>query len=152
MAIIPGDFWVNDLGPPLIPTGFDVTNWDRMYLGPIPKPWPGIVKIEASVSLDIESVNYTTQATSALPPIQQIKQTFLVDKGYTAAKVRATIAIWDRISWLSLRAFMASVGPDATKAVRSYYNLRRCSAFRASSLTALWCTRPKSKRYTLKFS
>jgi hypothetical protein len=124
MALIPGDFWVNDLGPPLIPTGFDVTNWDRMYLGPIPKAWPGIVKIEASVNLNVEAVNYTTQATAALAPILQVKETFLVDKGYEPAKVRATIAIWDRISWLSLRAFMASVAPDVTKAVRPYYNIR----------------------------
>jgi hypothetical protein len=124
MAGLPGDFWVNDIGVPVIPTGFDVTNWDKMFLGPLPKAWPGIVKIDASVSLSVESVNYTTELTKFLPPEKQIKQTYLVDNGYTAGQVRATIAIWDRISWLSLRAFMATVAPDTTKAQRPAYNIR----------------------------
>ncbi len=124
MALIPGDFWVNDLGPPLIPTGFDVTNWDKMYLGPIPKAWPGVVKIEASVSLATEAVHYTDPATVSLPLAAQVQQIQLIDKGYEPAKVRATIAIWDRISWLSLRAFMASVAPDVTQRIRPYYLIR----------------------------
>lgn len=128
MALIPGDFWVNDLGPPLIPTGFDVTNWDRMYLGPLPKAWPGVVRIDADVHVDVQSVNYTTQTTASLPVDKQIKQTYLFDNGYAAGSVRATIALWDRLSWLSLRAFMASVAPDATKAFRPAYKLRHPAA------------------------
>lgn len=128
MAGLPGDFWVNDLYPPLIPTGFDLTNWDKMFLGPLPKAWPGVVKIEASVVLDTEARKYTDEATKNLPLAQQTQKVFLVDKGYEPARIRATIAIWDRISWLSLKAFMASVSPAVTKLVRPYYTLRHPAA------------------------
>ncbi len=124
MAGLPGDFWVNDLHPPLIPTSFDVTNWDKMWLGPIPKAWPGIVKIEASVSLETEAVHYTEPATVSLPLLLQQQKIQLIDKGYNPAKVRATIAIWDRLSWISLRAFMASVAPDVTSRIRPSYGIQ----------------------------
>jgi hypothetical protein len=124
MAGLPGDFWVNDIGPPIIPTGFDVTNWDKMFLGPIPKAWPGIVKIEASATLSTEAVHFTTPETVGLPLAAQVQEIQLVDKGYDPAKVRATIMVWDRIQWLSLRAFMASVAPDVTQRIRPYYIIR----------------------------
>ncbi len=123
MAGLPGDFWINDLYPPIIPTGFDLTNWDKMYLGPIAKAWPGIVKIEASVMLDVEAHKITDDNTKNLPLAQQTQRVMLFDKGYEPAKIRATIAIWDRISWMSLKSFMASVSPVATRLVRPYYKL-----------------------------
>lgn len=128
MAGLPGDFWVNDTYPPLIPTGFDLTNWDKMFLGPIPRAWPGIVRIEAMVMLDIDVRKYTDDATKDLPIEQQTQKVFLVDKGYAPAKVRATIAIWDRISWLSLKTFMRSVSPAITQRVRPYYKLSHPAA------------------------
>lgn len=124
MAGLPGDFWVNDLGIPVIPTGFDVTNWDKMFLGPIPRAWPGIVKIEASVSLETEAVHYTEHPELGLPLELQTQKIQLVDKGYNPAKVRAVIAVWDRISWISLRGFMASVAPDITSRYRPAYSIR----------------------------
>lgn len=128
MAGLPGDFWVNDLHPPLIPTGFDLTNWDKMYLGPIPKAWPGVVKIEASVMLNTDVVKYTDESTKDLPLAQQTQKVFLVDKGYDPARIRATIMIWDRFSWLSLKTFMASVSPAVTSLVRPYYKLSHPAA------------------------
>lgn len=123
-GLLPGDFWVNDFNLPLIPTNFDVTSWDKLYLGPIPNAWPGRVNVECSVSLSTEAVHYTDPATLTLPLQLQVQQIQLVDKGYNPATVRATIEIWDRISWLSFRAYVASIAPDVTARIRPYYIIR----------------------------
>ena len=129
MAVLPGDFWVNDFGPPLIPTKFDITNWDKMYLGPNPAPWPGIVQIEASVQLETEAVHITDPLTFNSPLPLQTQSIQLIDKGYSPAKVRALIAIWDRIDWITLQAFIASVSPDTTAKYRPAYSIKHPATF-----------------------
>lgn len=128
MAGLPGDFWVNDIGIPNIPTGFDLTNWDKLWLGPIPKAWPGVCRIEASVDVETEVTRYVTPTTAALPILLQQQKIQLVDKGYNPAKLTATIAVWDRISWISLRAFMATIAPDVTSRIRPSYGISHPAA------------------------
>lgn len=128
MAGLPGDFWVNDIGIPPIPTGFDLTNWDKLWLGDIPKAWPGICKLEVQVGLETDIVHYTDPASATLPLALQSQKIFLDDKGYSPAKLRATLMIWDRISWLSLKAFMFSVAPDVTARIRPAYGITHPAA------------------------
>lgn len=128
MAGLPGDFWVNDIGIPPIPTGFDLTNWDKLWLGDIPKAWPGVCKLEAMVGLETEHVHYVTPESASLPIELQEQKIYSVDKGYSPAKLRATLMIWDRISWISLKAFMASVAPDVTSKIRTAYGIQHPAA------------------------
>ncbi len=128
MAGLPGDFWVNDLGIPPIPTGFDLTNWDKLWLGDIPKAWPGICRLEAEVGLDFDVVQFTDPKTASLPIELQHQKVFIDDKGYRPGRLRATLMLWDRISWLSLKAFMLSVAPDVTAKIRPAYGIQHPAA------------------------
>lgn len=116
-----GDFWVNELSVPQLPTSVDVTDWDKLWLGDLPTAWPGLCQVEASVALNTDVVHYTEPQTYHLPPINQSQKVYIVDKGYEPAKVRATLIVWTLIQWNQLKVYLSNITPKTTNKLRPSY-------------------------------
>lgn len=116
-----GDYWVNEINVPTLPTSVDVTDWDKLYLGNFLSAWPGLCQVEPAVMLNTDTVHYTEPQTLESPVKQQTQKILIVDKGYEPAKIRATLAVWTRFQWIDLKSRISEVSPKTTNRLRPAY-------------------------------
>jgi hypothetical protein len=96
------EFWINTekLESP-------IRAWDKLTLGGI--TFPGIVRLSTGVNITLEPNKVQTKAASGDKPAQFAIS--LADRGYNAAKVRATIEVWTKEQWEDLEETLPKFTP-----------------------------------------